>query len=90
MRAEIEGGAFILAIEDSGNGLPERAKNFLMGENPGPVPVVEGSGIGLWMVQRLMAEIDGTIQIGQSQLGGAKITCTIILERQSKVFENAA
>ncbi len=90
MRAEVSNDTLIITVNDAGNGLPEKAIEMLTGPKEPAVPVVEGSGIGLWMVQRLMAEIGGFIAIGKSQFGGTSITCTIKLKKQTEALENAA
>ena len=81
---------FTISVGDSGKGLPEKAKSFLISDSDDAIPVVEGSGIGLWMVHRLVQQIGGTIEVGKSEFGGTLITCNIIFEAKTKVLENAA
>ncbi len=90
LRAEIIQDILVIAVGDSGKGLPEPARLFLTGTNDGAVPVVDGSGIGLWMVQRLINEVGGTIEVGGSKFGGTLITTRINLQCQKQVIENAA
>ena len=90
LRAEVTNDILVIAVGDSGHGLPEPAKRFLTGTGEGAVPVVDGSGIGLWMVQRLIREVGGVIDIGKSSFGGTLITTTINLQPERQTIENAA
>lgn len=90
IRAKTHDGKFILVVADSGNGLSQRAQQFLTGIGEGVVPIVEGSGIGLWMVQRLIKELGGKIKTGAAKLGGAEIVCEVELDDQTTVLEDAA
>ena len=90
MRAAVINGTLQISIADSGSGLPRRAARFLTGKTDGAAPVVEGSGMGLWMVQRLCQEINAEIQTAKSALGGTSIKCTVSLTDNPEVLGHAA
>ncbi|MGL4439499.1 MAG: sensor histidine kinase [Bosea sp. (in: a-proteobacteria)] len=64
----------ILTIEDNGPGLGAQAIDLVTGRSSRPVSTGEGTGLGLWMSQRLAAELKGHVTAGRSELGGAAIT----------------
>jgi len=90
LQVEVRDDTLKIAVGDSGSGLPAPAEKLLTGSVEGAVPVVEGSGIGLWMVQRLIREIGATIEIDRSRLGGALIICIIELNRTTGALDHAA
>lgn len=70
-------GCLRLAIEDDGPGLPQRARDILLGVNKGPAPIVDGTGLGLWMTSRLVRECQGVITVEASELGGARVVIVL-------------
>lgn len=64
--------AIRITVADDGPGLPEQAVDALCAYEPMP-PVGGHNGLGLWMVRRLVAELDGMIVLGRGPLGGASI-----------------
>lgn len=71
--AEIDGeGALLIKVGDSGPGMPQRATAVLMGEGTSAIHQ-DGRGLGLWMVRRLVDELDGAIEVARAPLGGAEV-----------------
>ncbi len=64
-----------IIVEDSGPGIPvsERERIF----EPFYTTAVDGTGIGLSIVQRILADHGGTIHVGESDLGGAALSVEI-------------
>jgi signal transduction histidine kinase len=60
----------ILCIADNGPGipLPDRERIF----DPFYTTASDGTGIGLSIVQRIVADHSGTIHVGESPTGGAE------------------
>ena len=65
-----------IAVADSGPGLSAAAERILA-DADAAAPIGEPSGLGLWMVRRVVSECGGTIECGTSALGGAVITLTL-------------
>ncbi len=67
---EDEDGMCIVKVQDDGKGIPEEKqdkifdKNFKHGENA-------GSGLGLYLVKRIIETYDGDIEVKDSEMGGA-------------------
>lgn len=69
-------GCLHVTVMDSGPGLPETAADALCTNDP-PSPIDTGTGLGLWMVRRLVAEVGGSITVTESPLGGASINIKV-------------
>ena len=68
----------LIVVEDDGPGIPEQDRQKILNpfvtlddSNPG------GAGLGLALVQRIVNQLDGTIEVSQSDLGGAKFEIRI-------------
>jgi signal transduction histidine kinase len=68
-----------IVVEDSGPGLPVRAAEILSGSAVLPAPIGEGSGLGLWMTNRLVRECGGEVSVETNLKGGARLTVKIPL-----------
>jgi len=63
-------GRFVLAIEDSGPGYPEDILRH--GIRPFRSDKTDGSGLGLSVIQRLIANAGGELRLGNAETGGAR------------------
>jgi two-component system sensor histidine kinase PhoQ len=63
-----------LQVEDDGPGIDEAQWARLLQRGTRGDERVEGHGLGLAIVTELVAAYGGTIDIGHSELGGAKIS----------------
>ena len=71
--ARVEGDAFMLAVEDSGPGIPEHVRARILEPFFTTKPRGQGTGLGLAIVQRVVKQHEGTLEIGRSDaLGGAR------------------
>jgi signal transduction histidine kinase len=68
-RAAIEEGRLCIAVEDGGPGLPPRALSYLNSPLANRAPVEDRSGLGLWMVRRLVDEAGGSLEARNSDAG---------------------
>jgi signal transduction histidine kinase len=58
-----------LSVEDSGPGVPAQDRERIF--DPFYTTAVDGTGIGLSIVQRILADHGGAVQVTDSPLGGA-------------------
>jgi two-component system sensor histidine kinase PhoQ len=63
-----------IVIEDNGYGISEEKQEFVLQRGARADTLVQGQGIGLAVVTDIVDSYDGTIIVGSSDLGGAKIT----------------
>ncbi len=68
-----------IAVSDQGPGLPAPQAELLVDSSRLPGAPPRGSGLGLWMVGRLLRELDGSIAVDSAIQGGSVITMTIPL-----------
>ena len=73
---------FELTVEDEGGGLPAAAVEILSGRDGLPAPIGGGTGLGLWMTNRLVRENNGTVVVSSGTGGGTKITVRLPLQKQ--------
>ena len=62
----------LITVKDSGPGIPPEIRNRIF--DPFFTTKVDGSGIGLSLCQRIIADHGGTIVIASSELGGTQFT----------------
>ena len=60
--AEIIGEQLSIAVVDRGPGLPAMEAKVLTGRSGAPAPL-DGGGLGLWTISRLVADIGGQIEV---------------------------
>ena len=72
VRAFCECDALVLEVCDEGQGLPAHAQAVLSASSQGRPSLSEGTGLGLWMTRRMVAELKGTISY-QRQAGGTTV-----------------
>jgi signal transduction histidine kinase len=67
------GGQLLVRIEDDGAGIDESLRQEVMSRGVRADESVPGSGLGLAIVADLVALYGGSLQLGQSALGGLKV-----------------
>ncbi len=80
--AGIDRDMFRVEIDDQGPGMPDEAEAVLVGDSDQPVPIADGTGLGLWMTRRLVGGMHGRIEVGRSPLGGTRVMLAIPLRTQ--------
>lgn len=63
-----------IVIEDNGSGISAEKQEFVLQRGARADTLVQGQGIGLAVVTDIVGSYDGTIVVGTSDLGGARIT----------------
>lgn len=67
----------VIAIKDEGPGLdPDRAR-YLQSPQDGTAPRAGETGLGLWIVRRLVAEANGRLGVERPPEGGMLVTITV-------------
>ena len=69
-----------IRVSDSGPGIPLSHKDKIF--DPFFTTHKEGSGIGLNIAQRIIADHNGSISLGKSKWGGAEFTISLPIERR--------
>lgn len=72
LEARSEAGGVSLQVMDQGPGLPEPARRCLA-ETAAAAPPTGTPGLGLWIVRRLLDEMDGRITVEEEGRGGTRI-----------------
>jgi two-component system sensor histidine kinase PhoQ len=63
-----------ISVEDDGAGIERSDRGRILERGARADEQVEGQGLGLAMVHEIVELYDGTLEIGDSQLGGALVT----------------
>jgi two-component system OmpR family sensor kinase len=77
--------AFVLRIDDDGPGMPQSAGTLLTEQASRPAPIGRGTGLGLWMTNRLIREVAGSAAVETRPEGGTRVTVTIPLRLQMEL-----
>ena len=75
-----ENQIIFISVGDSGPGVPLNMKDKIF--DPFFTTHSDGSGIGLSLAQRIIADHGGTISVGASELGGAEFTIELPVEKR--------
>lgn len=78
IEARLRGGALTIAVADRGDGLPEGSLERIFEPFYGLRP--RGNGLGLAIVQRIVADHQGTIRAEHRDGGGTRIILTLPLQ----------
>jgi two-component system, OmpR family, sensor kinase len=89
LRGAVDGHALTIDIDDSGPGMPTHVAAFLA-DDAGPAPIVDGSGLGLWVARRMAAEVGGTLAAEASALGGARVRLSVPVASEEKELSRVA
>ena len=79
-RAACEADRFVVMVEDTGSGLSDQARDVLVGRSDHPPAAGTGTGLGLWMVRRLVKEAGGTVSVSAREPSGTSIRVSIPVE----------
>ncbi len=74
--AEVTPEELSIAVVDRGAGLPIPAAAVLTGRSGTPPPL-DGGGLGLWTISRLVSDIGGTIVVEYPVAGGTAVKLTV-------------
>lgn len=78
-----------LRIADAGPGMPATAVAMLTGTAGLPAPIGKGTGLGLWMTNRLISELDGNVSVEARADGGTRVTVAIPIRQAVELSDVA-
>lgn len=76
-RAQLENELLQITVRDEGPGLPRDVSDYLNAHDTRALPLEDHRGLGIWVVKRLLREIDGTIRATNVVPQGTRIKLTI-------------
>ena len=82
--------ALFLAVEDQGPGMQPEAVAMLKGTASLQALIGQGTGLGLWMTNRLVRELAGTISVETAARIGTCVMVTIPMKRESMELSHVA
>lgn len=82
--------ALVLAVEDQGPGMQPEAVAMLKGTEGLQAPIGQGTGLGLWMTNRLVRELAGTISVETGARDGTRVSVTIPTKREQLELSHVA
>jgi two-component system sensor histidine kinase PhoQ len=77
VRASGHDGSLVILVEDDGPGVAPALAQEVLERGVRADESVPGHGIGLAVVRDIVAAYDGAVEIGRSELGGARIALTL-------------
>lgn len=86
-RTSILDNSVKLQVWDEGEGMPEPYRAFLEARGTSRTPLKPGGGLGLWMVRRLLDEVNGTASV---ETGGDGTTIRLTIPVASEDARNVA
>jgi signal transduction histidine kinase len=89
LRLRPEGRSAVLEVADDGPGIPPEQREqiferFVRGEGPADTAVSGGSGLGLAIVKAVAASHGGSVEVGESPLGGALFRIRLPLSKADR------
>lgn len=64
-------------VQDTGPGMPPAAVAMLTGTAKSTAPISQDMGLGLWMTNRLIRELGGSVSVDKGPSGGTLVTVSI-------------
>ncbi|WP_229110146.1 PAS domain-containing protein [Halapricum desulfuricans] len=65
-----------LTVEDNGPGIPDEERRVIV-DNADIEPLLHSSGMGLWLVKRIITRAGGTLQFDAGDTGGSRVTLVV-------------
>ena len=87
--ARLDDGKLTIEIADQGAGLPPGVASIMTSAETDPVPPRNGSGLGAWMVNRLVRQMGGSVETTVVSSGGTIVQIRIPAERERELRDVA-
>ena len=78
-------GTLILDVADQGPGLPQHAQAILDGSRPDTPSFSEGSGLGLWLIRRMVFDLGGHIRFRTASGHGTEISVSLPIQSETEI-----
>jgi signal transduction histidine kinase len=94
LRLRSEGTDAVLEVADDGPGIPPESRaqifdRFVRGAGPADVAAGPGTGLGLAIVRSVVDSHDGSVEVGESDSGGALFRVRIPLAKSEKAVSGS-
>lgn len=76
------GKTIVLSVDDRGPGMPSAAIAMLTGSGDRAAPIGRGFGLGLWMTNRLVRELRGSVSVAEGAEGGTIVTVSVPMRNE--------
>ncbi len=88
LRLSTSGEQAVVEVADDGPGVPRELREqvfdrFVRGDGPADTAVSGGSGLGLAIVKAVATSHSGSVEVGESELGGALFRVRLPLRAQT-------
>jgi signal transduction histidine kinase len=77
--------AVILRVEDAGPRMSATAVAMLTGAADRAAPIGKGTGLGLWMTNRLIRELNGSVSVGRGTGGNTLVTVSVPIRQKAEL-----
>lgn len=81
--------ALVLQVEDAGPGMPSAALAMLTGSADGAAPIGKGTGLGLWMTNRLIRELHGQVSVERRSAGTTLVMVSLPTRQEAELSDVA-
>ena len=75
----------ILRVEDAGPHMSAAAVAMLTGAADRAAPIGKGTGLGLWMTNRLIRELNGSVSVGRGTGGNTLVTVSVPIRQKAEL-----
>lgn len=83
--AGVQDGALIIRVSDQGSGMPVQVAAILESGGRAEPPPGEGTGLGAWMVSRLVRELGGAVRVTARAEGGTAVEIAIPVNEEGPI-----
>ncbi|GAB4392133.1 MAG: hypothetical protein Tsb0032_06610 [Kiloniellaceae bacterium] len=83
--ARTRGGELVIQVSDQGPGMPAEIAAVLQSDGKAEPPPAQGSGLGAWMVSRLVRELGGRVAVAPRAEVGTTVTITVPVKEEGPI-----
>ncbi len=83
--ATVQGGELVIRVSDQGPGMPPEVAAILESDGRVEPPPGQGTGLGAWMVSRLVRELGGVVSVTAGTEGGTTVEILIPIKLEGPI-----
>jgi two-component system osmolarity sensor histidine kinase EnvZ len=83
--AAVRNGALTIRVSDQGPGMPAEVAAILESDGRIEPPPGQGTGLGAWMVSRLVRELGGEVRVADRPEGGTAVEIAIPVNEEGPI-----